>query len=165
LQSTCACAATTANVGAPAVDLALADPGLRAVVDDDAQRRVPFDHAREPRQVARQHERVEDQAVREQRLEHRVVRGSREPVVVPMSCTIGRTPTSLRSRASAATCSGASPASKSTQPTTPATNGVRCATSSSQCVSASVGAACTRIVDAIPCRARIGARSVGPKSR
>ena len=60
---------------------------------------------------------------------------------------------------------GALLAAKSVQPTTPATNGVSRARSSSQRVSAAVGAACTRIVRPMPWRARAGARSPGPKSR
>ena len=108
------------EVGPPRVDLALADARLGAVVDDDAQRRMALDDAREPRQVARQHERVEHEVVRDHRVERRRVRRAREPLVV--ADVLHHRPQRRRacgSRASAAICSGASLASKSTQPTTP----------------------------------------------
>ena len=104
---------------------AVADARLRAVVDDDAQVRMPLEHAREPRQVPRQHQRIEDEAVRDHRVERRAKRRTSSQSSSASSCTIGRSPTSLASSASARDAVRAHRgAANGAQPTTPATNGV-----------------------------------------
>ena len=52
------------------------------MVDDDRQFRMPIEHAREPRQVPRQHQRIEDEVMRDHRVERRAKRGTHQPVVV-----------------------------------------------------------------------------------
>ena len=153
------------EVGPPRVDLALADARLGAVVDDDAQRRMALDDAREVRQVPRQHERVEDEVVRDIASNDAACDGRSSHASSPMSCTIGRSPTSFGSRASAAIASGASLASKSAQPTTPSheRRAVREVEEPARLGERRRGL--NEDVRSMPCRARIGARSAGPKSR
>ena len=70
------------HVGAPLPDAALADARLGAMVDDDRQFRMPIEHARKPRQMPRQHQRIEDQAMRDHCVERRANRRTDQPVVV-----------------------------------------------------------------------------------
>ena len=152
--------------GSPGRECAVADARLRPVVDDHSEVRVPVEHAQRVAAGAA--------AVRARRRRGRARSSRRTPGRArdeasqsssASSCTIGRSPTSFASAASRAMRSAASGAANGAQPTTPATNGVVPARSSRKRVSAIVGAAWTRIVASIPRRARMGARSAGPKSR
>ena len=143
-------------------DLALANARLRAVVDHDVQRRVALEHAREPRQVPRQHQRIEHEVVGDHRLEHRRVsagaRASRRRRC-PAPSGAGRRaagPREARDRVGRVPRVEVDPADDARDERRRARER-RAGTRSRR----RVGAACTRMVRAMPCRARIGARSAG----
>ena len=137
--------------------------GLAPWSTTTAQFRMPLQHAREPRQVPRQHQRIEDEAMRDHRVERRAKRGTQQPIVVGFVLHHRPQADERRSTASAAIRSAASGASNGAQPTTPATNGVAAASSSSHRVSATVGAACTRIVASMRAAREDGREIGGPE--
>jgi len=153
------------ELDAPGIDLALANARLRAVVDHHRERRVALEDAREPRQVLGSTSASNTRPWATIASNTGVCAGRASQSSSAMSCTIGRRPTSRGSAARCATASGASRASKSNQPTTRRRTVSRArsqAGTRSRPRSARLG---RRIVRSMPCRARIGARSSGPKSR
>jgi len=70
------------HVGTPRVDLPLADTWLRAVIDNDRKTGMPVEDPGEPCEMPRQYERIEDEAMSNERVECGAQRGAKQPVVV-----------------------------------------------------------------------------------